>query len=48
MGRYVAAFLVVCFIAAVLCGCGETISGVGKDLRRIGHGTKTIFIRDEN
>ena len=29
-----------------LSGCGETIHGVGKDVRRMGKGVKTIFVRD--
>jgi len=29
-----------------LSGCGETIHGIGKDVRRVGKGVKTIFIRD--
>ena len=29
-----------------LVGCGETVSGVGKDASRIGKGVKTIFIRN--
>jgi len=30
----------------VLSGCGETVTGVVKDARRIGTGVKTVFIRD--
>jgi predicted small secreted protein len=30
----------------VLTGCGETMSGIGKDLSRMGKGVKTIFIRE--
>ena len=37
-------FLLV--IIAQLCGCGETLQGIGKDARRVGKGVKTIFIRD--
>jgi predicted small secreted protein len=29
-----------------LCGCGETLHGIGKDAQRMGKGVKTIFIRD--
>ena len=29
----------------ILTGCGETISGIGKDASRIGKGVKTIFIK---
>lgn len=41
-----ALFLIV--VAIQLSGCGETVSGVGKDWRRVGQGVKTIFIRDAN
>lgn len=40
------------FISAILllvtglAGCGETISGIGKDTKRIGQGVKTIFFKD--
>jgi predicted small secreted protein len=36
------ALLAVCII---LSGCGETISGVGKDANRIGRGVSTVFFR---
>jgi len=29
-----------------LFGCGETISGIGKDARRVGKGVKTIFFKE--
>jgi len=29
-----------------LSGCGETISGIGKDARRVGKGVKTIFFKE--
>ncbi|MDD5136068.1 MAG: entericidin EcnA/B family protein [Candidatus Omnitrophica bacterium] len=31
--------------AAVLSGCGETVSGVGKDVNRMGRGISTFFFR---
>ncbi|MBL7069296.1 MAG: hypothetical protein ISS34_05515 [Candidatus Omnitrophica bacterium] len=40
------AFLVLIIICVVSIGCGETVSGVGKDAGRIGKGVRTIFIRD--
>jgi len=42
------AFLALILIAfsVTLLGCGETMSGVGKDASRMGKGVKTIFIRD--
>ena len=46
MKRYFALFMLLIFVSVVLAGCGETISGVGKDASRIGKGVKTIFVRD--
>ena len=37
-------FMIALFLQ--LCGCGETIQGIGKDARRMGKGVKTIFIRE--
>ncbi len=37
-------FLII--VAIQLSGCGETVSGIGKDWHRVGKGVKTIFIRD--
>jgi len=28
-------------------GCGETVSGVGKDVNRMGKGVSTFFFRQE-
>lgn len=28
-----------------LSGCGETVSGVGKDINRMGRGVNTFFFR---
>jgi len=33
-------------ICAVLAGCGETVSGVGKDANRMGKGVNTLFFRE--
>ena len=32
-------------LCVVLCGCGETITGVGKDAERMGKGINTFFFR---
>ena len=32
-------------ICAYLTGCGETASGVGKDVNRMGRGVSTFFFR---
>jgi len=29
----------------VMTGCGETVSGVGKDVNRMGRGVSTFFFR---
>ena len=41
------AILVLLLIAAcaILYGCGETVSGVGKDVNRMGRGVNTFFFR---
>ena len=39
-------FTLIC-AALVLIGCGETISGIGKDGGRIGKGIHTIIFRDQ-
>jgi len=39
---FVALLIAVC---AILYGCGETISGVGKDASRMGQGLNTFFFR---
>ena len=36
---------VVLVTALILAGCGETISGVGKDFGRIGQGVNTVLFR---
>jgi len=33
-------------LVAFLTGCGETITGMCKDTKRIGTGVRTVFIRD--
>ena len=37
-------FVLIC-VCAALSGCGETISGVGKDTNRMGRGLSTFFFR---
>ena len=39
--------LILAIIGMYLAGCGETVSGIGKDAGRIGKGVKTVFIREE-
>jgi len=43
--RRQAFFLFVLFLAG---GCGSTIRGIGKDVSRVGHGIKMIFVSEES
>ena len=36
--------ILICICAAMI-GCGETVSGVGKDVNRMGRGINTFFFR---
>ena len=38
-------FVLLLAVSAVLFGCGETVSGVGKDVNRMGRGVSTFFFR---
>jgi len=38
--------LLLAVLSACLIGCGETVSGIGKDMSRVGRGVKMIFIRE--
>ncbi|MFH1593357.1 MAG: hypothetical protein ABID09_01505 [Candidatus Omnitrophota bacterium] len=33
--------------SVILTGCGETFSGMGKDIRRVGKGAKTVIFREK-
>jgi len=46
MARNFIVFICLVLVMMVLAGCGETFNGMVKDTKRIGHGVKTIFIRD--
>ncbi|MBU0605667.1 MAG: hypothetical protein KKH77_05210 [Candidatus Omnitrophica bacterium] len=37
--------ILILVICATLVGCGETISGVGKDANRMGKGVTTFLFR---
>jgi predicted small secreted protein len=37
--------LILIASCAVLYGCGETVSGIGKDVNRMGQGVSTFFFR---
>ncbi|MDD5174313.1 MAG: entericidin EcnAB [Candidatus Omnitrophota bacterium] len=38
-------FALLLTVCAVMFGCGETVSGVGKDVNRMGRGVNTFFFR---
>ena len=38
-------FFLILATCVVLIGCGETVSGVGKDANRMGRGLSTFFFR---
>lgn len=38
-------FVLLLSVCACLFGCGETVSGVGKDVNRMGRGINTFFFR---
>lgn len=44
MKNFISAILIL-MICAALAGCGETVSGVGKDVNRMGRGVSTFFFR---
>ena len=46
MRNYVCLLLLLVFAMLILAGCGETVNGVGKDIKRIQKGIKTVFVRD--
>ncbi len=45
MKRYILGLILLSFI---LTGCGETITGAARDVKRVGKGIKTIFFKDSN
>ena len=38
-------FVLLLAVCAGILGCGETVSGVGKDVNRMGRGASTFFFR---
>lgn len=46
MKKLVLLFLLI-IVSAGLAGCGETISGIGKDAGRMGRGVNTFFFRQQ-
>lgn len=47
MRRYIVLALVLAFTSIIMAGCGETINGMSKDIRRISKGVKTVFVRND-
>lgn len=47
MKRSVVLVLALLLASFIITACGETLSGMGKDAKRMGKGVKTIFVRDE-
>lgn len=45
MKKILAVAILISFTLTIM-GCGETISGATKDIKRMGKGVKTIFVRD--
>jgi predicted small secreted protein len=43
--KTVIAAILLALACAALVGCGETVSGVGKDMSRMGRGVNTFFFR---
>ena len=43
--KNIALALIMVAILTALSGCGETFSGVGKDVNRMGKGVSTFFFR---
>ena len=41
-----AALITVIVAVSFLSGCGETVTGMVKDTKRIGGGVKKIFVRE--
>ena len=46
MKKIILTFLLL-IISMSAIGCGETVSGVGKDVNRMGKGVSTFFFRQE-
>ena len=46
MKKSVALAMALIYISLIIAGCGETVSGIRKDAKRVGKGIKTIFVKD--
>ena len=45
MRRYISGISIL-LLVVFLAGCGETVSGMVKDTRRIGSGVRQVFVAD--
>jgi len=43
--KRIAQFIIASLLALTIAGCGETVSGIGKDASRMGRGVSTFFFR---
>lgn len=41
----IAFFILMSLLVITIAGCGETVSGIGKDASRMGRGVSTFFFR---
>ncbi|MFH1411177.1 MAG: hypothetical protein ABIG55_00805 [Candidatus Omnitrophota bacterium] len=46
--KRIASLAAVLLIMSFLAGCGETVSGMVKDTKRIGSGVRKVFVREGN
>lgn len=46
MKRNFALVMITMLLTMCLAGCGETVNGLSKDLKRVGKGIRTVFVRD--
>ncbi|MFH1380766.1 MAG: hypothetical protein ABIH57_01155 [Candidatus Omnitrophota bacterium] len=47
MKKIIPIILLIVFVSILMSGCGETLSGIGKDAKRITKGVKTVFVRED-
>jgi len=47
MKKVVLLTMLVAFVSLLASGCGETMTGLTKDVKRQAKGVKTIFVRDD-
>ncbi|MFH1837677.1 MAG: hypothetical protein ABH862_06165 [Candidatus Omnitrophota bacterium] len=44
--RKIASVIALLIIVSFLAGCGETVTGMVKDTKRIGSGVRKVFVRE--